>query len=235
MGAIIYGLVICVLVGVIVEYVLQTMDKTIIEPLENIDNTLMISSIILLICGIVLDFIINDETNKQQYVDNYITISMKTITVISQYGFDQLCMDNSWDDTNVDNLNYAFISIIGTEACNKYYLEEDVKHWFDNSHTNVLNLEFDDIAYDTIDWKGHTFSGMTDEQAKQTVEFINKNSDKNFIIHCRAGFSRSQAVGRFINDIYKNEFISTTLLETYNRYVYSKLVKVYRDELYKDE
>ena len=45
----------------------------------------------------------------------------------------------------------AFISIIGTEECRKYYLEEDTNHWFSNcTEDNVLNLEFDDVNEEEV-------------------------------------------------------------------------------------
>ena len=66
------------------------------------------------------------------------------INVLSHKAFDNTMRDFNINDTNVDNkTDLAFISIIGTEECLKYYLhEEDTKHYFNNEHTNVLNLDF---------------------------------------------------------------------------------------------
>ena len=84
-----------------------------------------------------------------------------------------------------------------------------------------------DIGYDEFEWDGHIFKGMSDEQAQQLFEFIEKNIDKSFRIHCRAGFSRSQAVGNFINDFYPKQFKSDTLLSHPNKEVYRKLSRCY--------
>ncbi len=71
---------------------------------------------------------------------------------------------------------------------------------------NVLNLEFDDVNEDIVIWKGHTFYGITDEQAEQIVDFIEKHKGKDFYIHCRAGKSRSIAVATYILDMYGEEY-----------------------------
>jgi hypothetical protein len=107
------------------------------------------------------------------------------------------------DDSNVENSNMAFISIIGTPECLKYYLDEgDTKHYFAD-HPNVLNLDFDDIGTDVM-YNGYHFKAMRMEQAEKAIEFIenlivkNVNAPKTIYIHCRAGMSRSRAFGEFI-------------------------------------
>jgi hypothetical protein len=156
-------------------------------------------------------------------------MSKKIIEVLPHRVFDEQCEKLKLDDSNVENMaDTAFISIIGTKDCLKYYLdEEDTKHWFNENHSNVINLDFDDLPCDEIEWKGHTFKGMSMEQAQQLFEFIENNIDKSFKIHCRAGFSRSQGVGNFINDFYKGEFESDTLLPHPNKEVYRKLSRCY--------
>lgn len=129
------------------------------------------------------------------------------ISVYSHNDFDEKMYRLGIDTFNVeDESDKAFISIIGTPECQKYYLEEDEFHWFKNNTHNVLNLEFDDIDGDTIEWKGHTFYGITEEQSRQLVDFIENNKGKNFYIHCKAGKSRSQGVCRFILDVYGDEY-----------------------------
>lgn len=141
----------------------------------------------------------------------------KYIKVLSQFQFDSEMEHRGINDSNVEELtNEAFISIIGTEECLKYYLEEeDTVHYFKENHPNVLNLEFDDLGED-FDWKGHIFKTITWEQAKELYDFIKANLGKNFTIHCRAGMSRSQAVGCFIydmfNDVYTEEKADTSTL-----------------------
>ena len=61
---------------------------------------------------------------------------------------------------------------------------------------DVLQIEFWDIEKDFVDYKI-----ITDEQAKIIQDFIIKNKDNRFIINCKAGKSRSAAVGRSIECI----------------------------------
>lgn len=125
-----------------------------------------------------------------------------TAIAYSYIDFNGMCQDNGWNDFNVESISdKAFISIIGTEECQKYYLEESEEHWFKQNHLNVLNLEFDDISEDMV-YHGHKLSALNEKQANELFSFIEKNIGKDFIIHCRAGVSRSQAVASFINDMY---------------------------------
>ena len=128
---------------------------------------------------------------------------MNDLFCFSHEEFDNECLKHGYSDSCVPD-NIAFISIIGTEDCQKYYLEETEEHWFKDNHPGVLNLEFDDIAEDEIIWEGHRILGLSEGQAKEIVEFIDKNIGKDFWIHCRAGFSRSQAIVRYILDLYSD-------------------------------
>ncbi len=132
---------------------------------------------------------------------------MNIIHVFSQNDFEKKLRDLGLNNSNVNESDCAFIQIIGTPECRQYYLNDDRRHYFVNCDSpNVLNLEFDDIDGDSITWKGHIFKGINEEQAKQCVEFIEKNKGKNFFISCRAGKSRSQGVCRYILDMYGNEY-----------------------------
>lgn len=115
--------------------------------------------------------------------------------------FDNECEVRGWNDSEIPS-NVAFISIVGTPDCQEYYLGEKEEHWFKQSHPNVLNLAFDDIPRDSIEWKGHIFYGLSEEQAEEIVRFVEENLGKDFWIHCRAGASRSQGVVRYILDCY---------------------------------
>lgn len=121
--------------------------------------------------------------------------------------FDEICKKNNWNDDNVGTLNdKAFISIIGTKDVQEQYLREYHEHWFKENHPNVLNLEFDDVKHD-IEFDDYKAYVITNEQAKQIVEFIENNLGKQFFIHCLAGISRSGAVRDFIYrnyDYYKD-------------------------------
>ena len=158
----------------------------------------------------------------------------KKIHVLSQFKFDEEMRNLNLNNDNVENTNMAFISIIGTPECLKYYLDEgDTKHYF-KEHLNVLNLDFDDIGDDVM-FNGHHFKTISIEQAEKAVNFIEDNIDKVgiFYIHCRAGFSRSRAFAEFIyrycneNNIdidYEDRNDYTTML---NYGVLSKLEHAY--------
>ena len=122
------------------------------------------------------------------------------IEVLSHYLFEEKCKEDGLNDENVeDKKGKAFIDIIGTEECRKYYLMEEMQHYFSN-FSNVLNLEFDDLSQD-VEYDGHIFKAMTMEQAEKTVDFIEKMINDGvtyFRICCRAGYSRSRAVAEFI-------------------------------------
>ena len=142
------------------------------------------------------------------------------IRTYSHEDFDIICYKSGINDSNVEEQkDCAFISIIGTEECRKYYLEDETSHWFKEEHPNVLNLEFDDVTKD-INWKGHIFKAMTEEQADKVVEFIEANKGKEFRIHCLAGISRSGAVSRFIFDFFnQDKTYDESDFEYFNRHI----------------
>ena len=126
------------------------------------------------------------------------------VIVYSHSDFDKFCVNNNITDANVEmNSDYAFISIIGTKQVIEDYLgEHGTCHYFNENHSNVLNLDFDDVGKDR-DFNNISFKTISEEQARECVDFIESNLSKTFVIHCRAGKSRSQAFFRFIVDMYE--------------------------------
>ena len=165
------------------------------------------------------------------------------IAVQSHKMFDLFCLSRKLDDSNVEeDRNSAFISIIGTPACLTEYLDEPyTKHWLSENHENVLNLDFDDISQDEYEWKGNTFYGMSMQQASDTVDFVERmiaDGNRDFYIHCRAGISRSAAVGAWLRDFYPDYFFGEYLLRHgYNHDVYAKLSRAYylKHGIFKEE
>ena len=158
--------------------------------------------------GLLCDF--PECTLNKQYQEEK---KSPEVYVFNHADFDAYCIDNGINDRNVEEFkDQAFISIIGTPEILEYYLKEpNTNHWFDRNHPNVLNLEFDDVSNDRVfDYKDnrgqlmslHAFT-MNQKQAKECVDFIENNLGKNFRIHCLAGKSRSQAIGRFLLDCYE--------------------------------
>lgn len=78
------------------------------------------------------------------------------------------------------------------------------------SSDKVLNLNFDDIT-DVVkekdkDGNDVIYKTITQEQADEIIDFIEKNLNKHTIVHCRAGKSRSQGVYRAIMDCYEDYY-----------------------------
>jgi hypothetical protein len=131
--------------------------------------------------------------------------NLKKIYILSQLSFSNVAKENNLTDDNVELFKEtAFISIINTNSYNdmQSIYSRDNAHWFKENHSNVLNLEFDDVESDTVLEGDTKYKAFSEEQARETIEFIDKNKYKTFFIHCLAGISRSGAVGRFLYDYY---------------------------------
>lgn len=100
------------------------------------------------------------------------------------------------------------------------------EHYFQDS-PQVLNIDF----WDVNGYEVNGIKGLTDEQAETIYNFIASNIGRNFYIHCRAGVSRSQAIGRFLSDIHGYEVKSITQNGAFpNQHVLSLLKKVHDKE-----
>lgn len=126
------------------------------------------------------------------------------VIVSSKEEFEKLLKRNFINDSNVELYkDFVFISI---NDFNK-------SSYFNEDHSNVLRLFFDDIAEPTDSEKECIRLGIykifDDEQARKVIDFIiyndNQNTDvsKTYIVHCAAGISRSGAIGEFLSDIYE--------------------------------
>lgn len=119
------------------------------------------------------------------------------IKVLSKPEFNQFMGEYGISDSNVEEKmgNVALISINDTDG-------HWSTSWFDRDHPNVLRLWFDDVFADTekSPTNKNQCRAFTEEQAAKVFAFIKENRDKDFIVHCSAGISRSGAVGAFIND-----------------------------------
>lgn len=131
--------------------------------------------------------------------------------------FEQILKHRSFaNDTNVHELSRhtCFICIHDTVTSEKPYFKKD--------HSNVLNLWFDDVEFEFDDLKGQKAVPMSQEQAKQILDFIrhNKNNGvKECMIHCTAGVSRSVAVKHFIDMYFStgNELVLNLLIDEYRK------------------
>lgn len=137
------------------------------------------------------------------------------VTALSRAAFDLYINELGLDDTNVEERkDMAFISI---SHCG---------HIFNSNHSNVLNQEFDDITEDCI-YNKVKLRAMTQEQAAEMLEFIESNIGKEFVIHCYAGVSRSQAVRVFITAMYQGYAENDISAATPNVHVLAMLKRAY--------
>jgi predicted protein tyrosine phosphatase len=149
--------------------------------------------------------------------------------------FKRLVKTNNWDSCLPEDI--AIISIINGKDCGnpeEYHILSD--------SDRVLNLEFDDVSPEAFglsdDSERMKYSEdtvlefFTDFQAKDVIDFVENNLNKNFFIHCSAGVSRSQAVTKFILLNYSDrdwELNSNNPIMFPNGFVYQKLCKVKRE------
>lgn len=115
------------------------------------------------------------------------------------------------------------------------------------SSENVLNLDFDDCdpicnglpdnieTYECSD--GIILEFFTDKMANEAIKFIESNMNRNkidgvnFVIHCSAGISRSQAFVKFIKNVYSDYDWETNPHNPCihpNGFVYQKLMQTFR-------
>ena len=124
----------------------------------------------------------------------------------SKTEFEKIANANGWSDDNPPT-DWAVISICCKPEVVVNVLDSRDAHFFAKNHENVLNVEFDDITQDeqyiSDPGMGFTAYGLDLKTARNIVNFIDSHVGMNFMVHCRAGKSRSQAVTRFITDFYE--------------------------------
>lgn len=107
--------------------------------------------------------------------------------------------------------------------------EIDLK--FKTDRDNNLRVAFWDIRGE-FKKDGKLYGIIPDKTAGEIIEFIDRNKDKNFIVSCQAGISRSSAVCIFINTIYghslRNQFF---LFSIPNELVLGRLIVNYKKNI----
>lgn len=68
----------------------------------------------------------------------------------------------------------------------------------------VLRVRFTDITA-PVEKFNKKFGPISENTAKEIINFVEKHKDLNFIVHCHASISRSSAVCLFLNTIYGHE------------------------------
>ena len=98
----------------------------------------------------------------------------------------------------------------------------------------VLTLQFNDVTA-KMEIHGQSYYPITDRDAVEILDFIDKHRGKDFIVHCAAGISRSAAVCLYLNVMegyeLKKNFWQTSRP---NPYVMGKLMiaKKQQNEIY---
>ena len=121
------------------------------------------------------------------------------VFITSKTAFDDMMKRKGITNENVETYKKTFFISIN-DTCGT-----DETPYFENKD-NVIVLFFDDVETD-IQTKHGIAKAFTNIQAKQLLQFIDRNKDKeSCIVHCAAGISRSGAVGTFVNDYFKGDW-----------------------------
>lgn len=156
---------------------------------------------------------------------------MQKLYCFSRNDFNEYCSSQGWTSENYPP-DAAFISICNTAEGSEFLFVDEITHYFSTETPEIINLDFEDITEPEIIYRGRVNKGISQEQADKLCEFIERNQDKDFYIHCEAGLSRSQGVVRYILDVYGEEHEFETLrnnpCRTPNLYVTALLKRSYR-------
>ena len=134
----------------------------------------------------------------------------------------KLMFDKNFLDKNLNEFtNTAFISILDPDNTENNF----------SGFNNLLQVRMWDLEETVTNDNGKVYEVPSVDVLTQIVEFVNENSDKNFVIHCSAGVSRSGAVARFIWEKFYTEIDKWEFLRVNNRiqpnlYIYNKLVDI---------
>lgn len=84
----------------------------------------------------------------------------------------------------------------------RYTFATDIKHDYEDNKVALASLGCVDALFtafsDSLPGDPGPIDLLDKERATEIARFIHKHLDKNFVVHCNAGISRSGAVGRFI-------------------------------------
>jgi predicted protein tyrosine phosphatase len=138
------------------------------------------------------------------------------------------CIVSKIEIQHIDSTGCVLISITDPDSD---YIGITIREKYDD----VLNIQFFDVTENTFVQINSTSKllrePLTFEQGRVIKEFILKNKDKKFAIHCSAGISRSAAVGCAINclldcngDIYEYQTGYSCAVKKHNRYHPNKTV-----------
>lgn len=144
----------------------------------------------------------------------------RRICNISRSAFIRLQEDEQFASSKESNY---FISIHGTDPSG----DNTSPLILSNIWKDGIVVCFDDTEHNSA-IQDNILKIITIVESMQIVNFLKRINDDprqlNLIIHCFAGISRSAAVGKFCNDVFKLNLHNYNRLSLYNRYVYSMLL-----------
>lgn len=115
---------------------------------------------------------------------------MKNIKVFSRDSLEKYIKNIGFNEPTI------VISISCPSDLVPRYLLYNIKNMVDK-----IFVKFDDVE---CDWGGYT--SMSDEDAKNIVNFVFKHNDvNNIVVHCDAGISRSAGVAAALSKIFNND------------------------------
>lgn len=132
--------------------------------------------------------------------------------------------------TNVDLHSAQKITDLGPDnvliSIGNHFGTEHVR--IEGQNDRIFHAIFDDCTSKCQNLSGEVFTPISGETTFEMVKFIEKWHDKNFIVHCHAGISRSAAVCLFIKTTFghklKDNFWKTSHP---NPYVLGMLIYIY--------
>lgn len=160
---------------------------------------------------IEISAVISEDDAKRLNNQDVFSIQTKLVRAVLGRGEIIEYSKNNFEDINIDD-NTVLISITDPD---KNILPNDITDKFKDS----LSIQFWDIEE-----KIHDIEPISIEEAKIIKDFIKKNKNNNFVIHCEAGISRSAgvAMGVFMlieHDGNKYEFsIAPNPIRNHHRY-----------------
>ena len=142
------------------------------------------------------------------HFDKIITVETKRIRGI--VGKDEYLF--MYNNDMIDKKNTVLIAI------------HDPSHFV---HPYIKTEGFDDVLqmqfWDT-EWLDGNYPTINEEQANHLRDFILKNGDKSFFIHCSAGVSRSAGIGCAVGTLLDNVPFEDNVIKKHTRYEPNEVV-----------
>jgi len=132
------------------------------------------------------------------------------ITFVNRFAFKEMLHSKNAESNPLISTKLAYVSISDTKR-----EKREIEYLF-------IFTEIDPYSYITLSFPDNE-QGIPSDEAQRLVAFIKAHPDKDFIVHCFMGISRSGAVAKFINEYYDMNDVILNTYTGYNRQVYNSL------------